>query len=154
MRQLNIFILILFTGLIACKTKNISYPTAEVVLLSENKDGTITLKSAGYGKDFQDAVTDAQMNAFDILLFRGIPGSNRFKNPIIMDENMVKNQHKEYFDTFYSKAYFNTFMVNSVVSSNEIHLEKGKKVFVDVTINTNSLLRDLEQNNIIRKFGY
>ena len=44
--------------------------------------------------------------------------------------------------------------MSSTESSNLIDLKTGKKIFVDVKINFNSLRKDLEQNNIIRKFGF
>jgi hypothetical protein len=44
--------------------------------------------------------------------------------------------------------------MSSTESSNLIKMKGTKKITVDVKINYNSLRKDLEQNQLIRKFGF
>ena len=115
--------------------------------------GTIAVKSTGYGKTQNDAVTDAQKNAFKVILFKGIPGTE-LNVPLIENENEAKSNHDSYFNKLFDQGFYKTFMMSSTESSNLIQIKGGKKITVDIKINYNSLRKDLEQNQVIRKFGY
>jgi len=128
-------------------------PSAEVNFIS-GKEGTITMRAIGIGNNEGEAISDAVNNAFDVLLFRGLPESEQ-KIPLIgTNENEERGKHKEYFDEFY-KGRYNSFVMSSIPSSDLINYKGGKKsIAVDVNINLTALRKDLEQNNIIRKFGF
>lgn len=148
----KILFIIFVLGLSGCSPKLNSY-SGEVNFLYKEAQGTIAVKSAGYGKNQTDAVMDAQKNAFKVLIFKGIPGTE-LNLPLIENENEAKVKHSEYFKKFFDQAYYKVFIMSSTESSNLIKMKGVKKIMVDVKINYNSLRKDLEQNQLIRKFGY
>ena len=144
--------LILVIMLNGCST-NKSLPTGEVNYISGN-DGTISMRAIGMGNNEGEATTDAIYNAFDVLLFRGLPESEQ-KNALVgTNENEERGKHKDYFDGFY-KGRYKTFVMSTIPTGNLIKYKGGKKsMAVDVKINALALRKDLEQNGIIRKFGF
>ncbi len=147
-----LFILNVILGLNSCSPKIQNY-YGEVNFLYKEAQGTIAVKSAGYGKNQTEAVADAQINAFKVLLFKGLPGTD-LNIPLIENENDASLKHVDYFKKFFEQKNYKTFMMSSTVSSNLIKMKGTKKITVDVKINYFSLRKDLEQNNIIRKFGF
>lgn len=145
-----IVLVLLITNSCSFKTM----PSAEVNYIT-SKEGTITMRAIGFGTNQEDAIIDAEKNAFNVLLFRGLPESEQ-KNALIgTNETNEKVKHKEYFKKFYTDKRYKTFMMSSIPSSNLTKHKGGKKrIAVDVKINLLSLRKDLEENNIIRKFGY
>lgn len=144
--------LIVILGLHSCSPKLQPY-SGEVNFLYKEAQGTIAVKSTGYGKNQTEAVADAQKNAFKVLLFKGLPGTE-LNVPLIENENDAKSKNSEYLNKFFEQGYYKTFMMSSTESSNLIKMKGTKKITVDVKINYNSLRKDLEQNQLIRKFGY
>lgn len=136
----------------ACSKKTI--PSAEVNYLSY-REGVISLRSLGTGNNERDAIADAKKNALNVLLFRGVPGTEQ-KDPLIgMDESVLIEANRLYFDKFYGENRYNSFIMSSIPTSNFTKRKKGKCcIAVDVKINLLALRKDLEQNNIIRKFGF
>lgn len=136
----------------SCSTSK-SLPSGEVNYLSSN-DGALTVRAIGIGNNENEAITDAIYNAFDVLLFRGLPESEQ-KNALVgTNENEERGKHKDYFEGFY-KGRYKSFVMSSIPSSDLIKYKGGKKgIAVDVKINTVALRKDLEQNEIIRKFGF
>lgn len=127
--------------------------TAEVNFLYREASGSIAVKCIGYGQNQRDAIANAQKNAFAIILFRGLPGTE-LNIPLIDNESDAKSKHPDYFEKFFDEERYKTFMMSSIESSNLIRMKGIKKISVDVKINYNSLRKDLEQNSLIRKFGY
>lgn len=142
--------IIVILGLHSCSPKLQSY-SGEVTFLYKEAQGTIAVKSTGYGKNQLDATINAQKNAFEVLLFKGLPGTE-LNVPLIENENEAKSKFADYFKKFFD-ANYKTFMMSSVESSNLIKMRGTKKITVDIKINFNSLRKDLEQNQLIRKFG-
>ena len=144
--------LIIILGLHNCSPKLQPY-SAEVNFLYKEAQGTIAVKSTGAGKNQAGAVADAQKNAFKVLLFKGLPGTE-LNVPLIDNESDARSKHADYFKRFFDEGYYKTFMMSSTESSNLINMKGYKKITVDVKINYNSLRKDLEQFQLIRKFGY
>ena len=68
-------------------------------------------------------------------------------------ESLQKNSI--YFNELLSKGRYKTFITSSVPVSDIVHYKGStKQITVDVKINLYGLRKDLEQNNIIRPFGY
>ena len=149
--QKSLFIIAII-GLHSCSPKLQPY-SAEVNFLYKEATGTIAVKSTGFGKNQTDAVSDAQQNAFKVILFKGLPGTE-LNVPLIENENDAKSKHSDYFKKFFEQGNNKTFMMSSTESSNLIKMKGTKKITVDVKINYNSLRKDLEQNQLIRKFGF
>jgi hypothetical protein len=153
MRTIKPFIFILFClEILSCSQKTLPY-SAEVNFLNKDAQGTITVKSIGYGKNKNKAILDAQKNAFKTLLFKGLPGTE-LNVPLIENENDTRSTNASYLKKFFDEGNFISFIMSSTESSNLIVMKGTKKISVDIKINYNSLRKDLEQNKIIRKFGF
>jgi hypothetical protein len=96
---------------------------------------------------------DAQKTAFKVIMFKGIPGTE-LNIPLIENESEARSKNGEYFKNFFDGGNFKSYMMSSNESSNLIKIKGTNKISVNVKINYNSLRKDLEQNRIIRKFGY
>jgi len=99
-----------------------SQQSGEVKYLSYS-DGVITLSSAGYGKKQIDCIKNAEHNAFEVLFFRGVPGSPQ-SSPLIGFDEKAKSESNKYFKDFYNSERYKTFLTYSQASSEP---QKGKK---------------------------
>ncbi|MDR2564065.1 MAG: hypothetical protein LBC98_09025 [Prevotellaceae bacterium] len=144
----KITILVLLAAITyACKTIT---PVTNALYVGE-REGTITLRSEGVDDTEEKSQIAAEQNAFNTLLFRGIPGSSQ-KVPLIdFDETGIKSRYHSYFNEFFGKQRrYRTFVTQSQIAG-----EASKRlVTVEITINLRALRSDLEQNGILRKFGY
>lgn len=152
----NLFYLTILTvtlGLQSCSPKVTDAYSAEVNLLNKETTGSITVKSIGYGKNHEAAVIDAQKNAINVILFKGIPGTD-LNVPLVANESEAKAKYAPYFNRLLEQGNYRSFIMASNESSNLISVKGGKKISVDIKINFNSLRKDLEQNQVTRKFGF
>lgn len=79
------------------------------------------------------------------LLFRGIADSSQ-KTPLIkVSESAARNSNPAYFENFFKKEGFKTFITSST---------KNRDSSRRIVINLSALKLDLEYSAIIRKFGY
>jgi len=138
--------------LTACSKKPVQ--TAGVHYRS-HQGKSITITSSGYGKNKREAVSNAEKNAFDVLLFKGVQGSPYVKPLIPKSESEVKAHNASYFENLYDKQAYKSFVTYSNVISPGTKDKQTKKIFagVEMTINIPSLRRDLEQKGLIKKFG-
>ncbi len=150
--RISTFIVLIFL-LQSCSSSKKTLPSAEVNFLS-NTGGTITMRANGIGNSEGEAIGDAIYNAFDVLFFRGLPESEQKKPLVGTNENEERAKNKEYFDEFY-KGRYKTFVMSSIPTSELTKYTGGKKgIAIDVKINLVALRTDLEEHNIIRKFGF
>jgi hypothetical protein len=164
-----LLVLLALISLSSCGSKKVAFfPTSEVTYQNYTGD-ILTLRVLGYGGNENTAIEDAQMRAMETLFFRGIPNSS-LNNPLIgFNENDLKMTHNAYFKEFFSYKRFLTFISQTMVVGGQkqkvIATKVDKKsasqdmvdalvVAVDVLVNVKSLRKDLEQKNVIRKFGF
>ena len=152
MRISRLIIIAFIIDILGCSPRTIPY-SAQVEFLYKHEHGTIGLNSTGYGKNRVHAIEDAQKNALNILIFKGVPGSE-MNLPLVQNESETRSKYSEYFKTFFDRQYYKMYVVSSTESSALVKSGRLKKISVDVKINYVSLRKELEQNNIIRKFGY
>lgn len=149
---LGLFLLALLQVISCSKT---IHPTAEVTYLSA-ANGVMNVRSVGYCQlsDSKENCTEAaEENAFKILFYRGIPGSQQSTPLITVDERSKEANSKFSKDFFESKRY-KTFITSINPVSDMARQKNQKKIIVDVGINLAALRKELEQNKEIRKFGY
>ncbi len=142
-------------GLFSCSPKiqpNSSY-SREVNFLFNEEQGTMVVQTTGYGKNQSEAVEDAQVNAIKVLLFKGLPGTE-LNVPLIENENDANSKYRDYFQNLFQQGNYIKFIMSSTESANPIIKGGNKTITLAVKINYNSLRKDLEQNQVIRKFGY
>ncbi len=143
------FIVCLGVFVSQCSVKRIPI-SGETEYLSPSEAGTILVKSIGKGETISNALENAEVRAIENLLFRGIPGS-QYQLPMIANEQEVKKNYSTYFKKLLSERSYQKFVLDSKVL-NSYDLIK-KDVMISLKINVDALRRDLENNNIIRKFG-
>lgn len=130
------------------------YTMQSVGFISE-RNGTITIRSTGFGRNVDEAMNSAEQYAVELLLFRGLPGSQQTIPLVGIDEAIVKSRYKQYFQELLTDGRYKTFLLSSIpVSDFAKHARSQKNVIMDVRINIIALRSDLETNGIIRKFGY
>jgi hypothetical protein len=151
MRRLFLYIFICLI-VFGCNQKDPSY-SPEFSFLNKEADGLVVIRSSGFGAKEAIAVKEAQKNVFYHILFKGIPGTE-LNVPMIENESEAKAKHNEYFNKLLDQGRYKDFMLSSVISSTLIKVNGGQQISVDVKINCNSLRKDLEQNQVIRKFGF
>lgn len=156
MKNNNLFILIglllVLIGVLGCSQKTL--PTAEVNFLSD-KDGTVSVRAIGIGANEAEAIFDAEKNAFNVILFRGLPESKQKIALVGTNELEELKEHKKYFSSFFDEKRYRSFVMSSIPTSGLIKHKGGKKsIAVDIKINVYALRKDLEKNNVIRKFGF
>jgi hypothetical protein len=145
-------LLVLLSVTYSCSKKTL--PTSEVNYLSGN-DGTITMRAIGNGTNQQEAISEAEKNAINVLFFRGLPESEQKIALIGTNESEEIEKHKQYFEKFYTQKRYKTFIMSSIPVSDFAKQNGGaKSLALDVKVNLVALRKDLEQNNIIRKFGF
>ena len=93
---------------------------------------------------------NAQRLAFKNLFFRGVPNSP-YKDPLLgINESHQYEEHRKYLNEFY-KERMHTFINKS---SESISREKqGTKAVVSLTINMRALKKDLQEKDLMPKFG-
>ncbi len=116
-------------------------------------NGTVTMRSTGYGKKAAKASIDAELSAIKAVLFVGA-GKTPYNYPLIHEgQSAVETKYKVFFDELYNQGY-KTFVESTVIvtpfGKNTL---KQKCITVDVCIRAEQLRKHLEKNGIIRKFG-
>ena len=119
----------------------------------ENNADKIVLRTTGYGNTERNAELDACRYAIEQILFRGIPDSEQHTPLISTNEQEVRTRNSDYFKELFDKGRYASFVSSAPI------IESGVKrgthwVVCDVTVNLRALRSDLENNKIIRKFGY
>jgi hypothetical protein len=147
----EIFCFSLFITLLGCSPKVL--PTAETTYQSSEEAGTIVLNSTGYFKGNLDQTTFvAEKQAFETLLFRGIPGSQVPNALLGVNEKEVKDKNQKFFKEFYDGKRYRTFVMYS--ENLESKKSKGfRYVKLKIKINVSSLTQDLEAQGVKRAFG-
>ncbi|MEK7253209.1 MAG: hypothetical protein AAB316_00560 [Bacteroidota bacterium] len=125
--------------------------TGEVNYLTDSELGTVLVSAAGYGASKSQAVSNAETNAFNTLIFNGIPGS-QYRLPMV--EASEKGKHKTYFYRLLDEQGYKSFLMLSEPQTAFSGGRKNQKnILVKVKINVDGLRRDMEQAQVVRKFG-
>lgn len=172
MKTKYIIILITTIYLTSCGSKKqvAFFPTSEVTYKNYEND-ILEIRVLGYGANEVESIQDAQIRAIETLFFRGIPNSN-ISNPLIgYGENKLKMENSTFFRDFFGNKKYLTFISETIpvggekqkVLATKIDRKKKKTkeemvdalvVAVDIYVNVKTLRRSLEENDIIKKFGY
>lgn len=151
-KKISVFVVLVMVLTTNCGRK--TFATSEVNYVSGN-EGTIVMRSIGVGANQQEAITIAEKRAINVILFRGLPESTQKTALIGTNESQEISKQKDYFDRFYNQLRYKTFIMSSIpVSDLQRQNGGGKSLAVDVKVNLVALRKDLEQSNVIRKFGF
>jgi hypothetical protein len=139
---------IMFVG---CKT--LQDYQSNVGIVKKHDSFTYSFSGQGYSKKLDDCQAEAEKNVFEVILFRGISGSD-LQNPLVENEQQSREKNKDFYDDFFEKKKYRNFISSSVDVTENPRSNKGSYTCsVKFTVNLNSLKTNLEQNGIIRKFG-
>lgn len=137
--------------LASCHPKTL--PTGEVNYERSTDTGTITLSSTGYYKGSANkALEEAENQAFETILFRGVPGSQVPNAMLGTNKTETKSKHKDYFSDFYGNRRCRTFIMSSTKTSTG-KSQGFTSVTVELKINFQALRKDLEAKGLKRGFG-
>lgn len=137
----------------SCASNKSFQPRSEVTLLRESASQLVYVTSVGYGKNREEAINNAQKNAINVVLFIGIPQSSA-KYPLVINEKDARKNSSSYIENLFDGNRYKVFITESTESSNLINMHGSYKIYMNLTINRSALQNDLEQNSVIRKFGY
>ncbi len=131
------------------------YSQENIFYLSES-NGCISLRVTAYGKKCKDAIENAEIIAIKKILFLGIPNSKILKQPLIgTNESEIINKNKNnYFYEFFDEERYKNFISSCVpITEFKRDITRKKSITVDIVINIQALRKDLENKEIIPKFG-
>lgn len=165
MKKDKILLFLLLVFLVnACRTV---VPRAEVNFIN-SRDGVIYVRSNGYGTNRFTLQDNAERTAIEILLYRGIPGSQQ-NLPLVSEEYQAKFRGKPGYIKNLLDAEakkYRQFITRSEPVTKMKSIRVRGEGFIDgsfkptkiqefeIGINLPSLRRDMEANNVIRGFGY
>lgn len=136
----------------SCKT---TYSTSEVTYLANPEAGIIRLSTIGYGHTQREAEQETYVTAFNTIFFKGVPGFDALRLPMIEDESKARRERASFFDKFYGEKGYLQFVTEQGTSSKMNRVNRGKiRVQRDIAINYEALRRHLEREGVIRKFGF
>ncbi len=151
--KIKIYLILIFViSFLSCTSNKSFYNIAEVNHASTN-GGVITLKVLGSGNDQIYAQDEAEKKAIYTIFFRGVPNSEQKTAMIGTNEAKILEDNKDYFNKFFTEKRYKSFIVSSMLSS-ELSNDDGETINFDIKVNLISLKNDLEEFNVIRKFGY
>lgn len=146
------YIMLLSIIAISCSTSQIiNYNrTGNVSEINSTKD-TITLLSTYSAENENKAFEFAIRNAFENLLFKGIPDSSQ-NLPLISNENKAMKQSESYLNDLLKQKSYQKFIVESYIDSSN-KMKNATLTAAVVKIDVDKLRRNLEENKVIEKFG-
>lgn len=154
MKSITILIsVILFVSTIGLNAQKPYEYDTQVNFLQKESQGTITVRSIGKAKKLNDAKVRAEQNVFDVLLFRGIPDTD-ISTPFVTDEGEARANNQSFFNQFFDGYGYKKFIMSSIESSPPSKKKGLRTVTLDIKVNLQSLRKELENEGVIRKFGF
>ena len=89
-------ILLLLLNIIACSTVNIQFQRSGAVNAVEHENSIIVLSSLAQAENINKAIYFAERNAFENLLFKGIPNTNQ-ESPMVPNETKAMDGNATFF---------------------------------------------------------
>ena len=115
---------------------------------------SVTMRVIGYGKNVKTASVDAENNAIKTLLFAGAQDTS-YRLPFISDnKETIETNNKTFFDNLYKNDYKNFIESSVIVTAFGKDAQKRKCITMDICVRAEQLRKYLENNGIIRKFGF
>ena len=112
------------------------------------------MRVIGYGKNVKTASVDAENNAIKTLLFAGAQDTS-YRLPFISDnKETIETNNKTFFDNLYKNDYKNFIESSVIVTAFGKDAQKRKCITMDICVRAEHLRKYLENNGIIRKFGF
>jgi hypothetical protein len=149
MRKISFLLIVLI--ILGCKS--LEDYQSNVGIVKKYDSFTYSFSSQGYSKKIDDCQSEAEKNVFEVILFRGISGSD-LQNPLVENEQQSREKYKDFYNDLFERKKYRNFISSKVeVLQNPRPAKGGYTCSVKFTVNLNSLKTNLEQNGVIRKFG-
>jgi len=136
------------------KSENLDYYSFETECLGVELDGSQTLKAWGRGKNKKDAIEQAEKNALNDVLFKGIrkgkPDCSMI--PLVVDPNALED-HEKYFNKFFFKnRIYSKYISYKDGSFKEKHSSDTEMVYgITVRVLRSKLKKQLIKDDIINQ---
>lgn len=133
----------------------------QITYIGQDTPGTIKMRVTGFGIKQTEIEENAQIRAFEQLLYVGLPDAsqaevrnNDFRLPLI--ENKTKVQGLPGLKKFFEQEEYKQFVMNISPLDNikKKASDNQRTIPFSISINYDAFRRYMEQNQVIRKFGY
>ena len=118
------------------------------VMYEDEGNGVLMLSVTEYKVKKKEAIKLAIVDAYQQILFRGIPGSKEYRRSLLGSEEQLTEKQKEYYDRM-----VNGGRIYSFINYSYLERYKRKEAVVKLTINMQALIDDMERNNLYKRFG-
>jgi hypothetical protein len=109
----------------------------------------------GFGKKKPEAFDNAVSTSFRQLLTRGIAGSFQYKPLLGSKPHAVMAKHKAFFNAFFADKTYTSFLVAQRAGRfSRKTKKKNANLTVQLEVNVSSLHAYLEEQGVVRKFGF
>lgn len=126
----------------------------DTTCVSNNGDGTQTLRAWGTGPSIDVAIEQAKKNALNDVIFKGIPGEKGCNQQPIVTEVNGRERYEEYFDRFFSDGgeYSNFVYETSSKDRSRVKSKSNSRenYGVIVTVKRSALRDQLRQDGLIK----
>jgi hypothetical protein len=155
---ITILSLMVLFGTISCTKKSINYSqsfdyarSGKVIFLGNSK-GLVTVSSEQTAESLSKAISFAEVNALENLLFKGVSSSPQ-ENPMISDEVLAQKESPMVLKGLIFENGYKVFLTESQILQS--FKDKGEVTVVQkVTFDIPALRKFLEKNEVIKKFGF
>ncbi len=135
------------------KNEILEYYSYETECLGVELDGSQTLRALGKGKNKKDAIEQAEKNALNDVMFKGIrKGKSECSMiPLVVEVN-ARNNHEKYFNNFFEKnRIYSKYISYKDGSFKEKHSSDTEVVYgITVRVLRSKLKKRLIKDDIIK----
>ena len=130
------------------QTKTASYHKYETECLEDKLDGNFIFMAWGSGSTKKEAIDQAQRNAINDILFKGVNKSTCNVRPLIL-EVQAAEKYRYYVADFFSKDYRDYISIEKSPKSKK--KSRSKTVYgIKVKIDVEGIRKKLKTDNIIK----
>ena len=148
--------LLSIVGLTSCSTSYKKLPTTDTVVISNELDGSLTVRVWGIGRNIADATNQARKNIVHEVIFQGVRNGNSTytMTPLVSEAN-ARTKYADYFDDFFSdRGDFDDFVykIDARAFSKTVKIDRMQvAVCVTLRVDRPGLQRRLREDGIIKK---
>ena len=132
----------------------------ELEVVATGVQGTYQVKVWSYSKKAETAIEQAKKNAVHGIIFRGFPANGRVqgKKPLSRNPNL-EMEHEDFFKDFFAQGgkylkFVSVVNNGAIAPGDRIKISKKEyKIGVAISVDVNSLRKDLEAAGIIKSMS-
>ena len=120
--------------------------------VEDQTEDILFLEVTAYGNSLKEAEANVYREAFEAILFKGIPRSP-YSSPLIANESESRSKHPEFYDDFFGDVSCKEFVTETTYNTEAKKLKGAWKKEAHFQVNMKRLRKHLESKGIIKKFG-